>query len=88
MNRQGEPVKCIDVDSQCPCSADAMTPNGRATGECISSKCEIFGWCTANPPKDGDDVNLANLQEKYNAVIDNIEHSLVALPRNTVLRRC
>jgi len=79
VDRHGEPMECVDVATKCPCDDREMTPNGRATGGCIESKCMINGWCTASPGTmgDGDTANRANLQEKYSAVIENVEFMLI-----------
>lgn len=79
VDRRGEPMQCIDISSQCPCEENEITPNGRATGGCIASKCEIRGWCTANPAQSDGEVNDDNLQEKYSAVIDNVDMMLITM---------
>jgi len=73
LDHMGEQKKCADIATKCPCEEGEYTPSGRATGDCVDSKCEITGWCVA--PKHTEDN--ANLQERYNALIQNVDEMLV-----------
>jgi len=72
LDHEGEQRKCADIATKCPCEEGEYTPSGRATGDCLDSKCEITGWCVSAASEDN-----ANLQERYNALIENVDMMLV-----------
>jgi len=67
----GELKTCIDPETSCPCAEGTITPFGKATGKCKKSRCEINGWCTADPAiDDNGEADLDNFQVDYDAILE------------------